>query len=434
MKRAGMMAVVVLAVIALTAGQASAGGRGGGGMGGGGGVGGGGAQRGGGQQGSGARGFSEVRTGTGSSPSRPAGSVDRPPVGPERWQYQRAEEITLSGVVADEPVQSKGAGLEDAITVKLENGETRRVALGPPWYRDELGLDLKAGDAVEVIGAPHATNKGAVLARELTWSGSSYVFRTDEGVPVWAGADRSDFGRYAAGWTGAESEGISGEVAGIEGVMPGQRDMGTGIVVRLKGQEAGKERRVHLGPYWYVEKSLPGLRSGQQITVKGSRAQWKGEEVMLASEVERNAERARMRTEQGRPAWAGGWQNWDGWGPGSAYGKLYDRGRVRTVDGWVERVDVGAPMSDMGEGLMATIRTTQQQRVRAHVGPSWFVEQANLSLKPGDMVKLEGSLVPVNGKLALMVSDFTSGKRHVRLRNEDGTPVWSGRIAKPTGK
>jgi len=504
-RHVGLLFTVALATLALVTGQVDAGGRGGGGGGGrgggggggrggggsagpgnqgrgrgAGGQGGGGQVRGGGQgrqgggqglgrqggpsgggqygqgAGGGARGFSEIR---GVAPNEQNRYQERhrnrgEERGPHRWQYQRADETTLSGVVIDEPAQGKGRGLGNQILVRLENGETRRLMLGPPWYREDLGLDPKPGDVVQVIGAPNGEGQGAVMARELNWNGQTYRFRNEEGVPLWAGADREQFGRYAGNWKGGAPEELAGEIEGIEGISPGERDMGAGVILRLRtrdrtpdqerlregdqAQSGERDRdqvrlrdrdrvRVHLGPYWYVDKGLPGLRTGQQVKVVGAPAEWNGEEVVLASELDRDRDRLQLRTREGRPAWAGGWQNWDGWGPGSRYSRMYDPAKARTADGWLEKVEMGTPMGDMGQGLMATMRTRQQERLRVHIGPAWFAEQSDLTLKPGDPVSLSGSLVEMNGKPVLMASEVTTGNRRVRLREMDGTPVWAGR-------
>jgi hypothetical protein len=294
----------------------------------------------------------------------------------------------------------------------------------------ELGLTPAPGDTVEIVGAAHPGGKAEIIAREFTWNGVTYHFRSDEGVPVWTGAERAQFGRYAGTWNGAKDQEVTGEVEGVEAVSPGNHDMGLGVVARLRtGDQAQGRKLVHLGPWWFVEQTLPGLRVGQRLTVKGTPAQWGGEEVVLASEAQRNQEKAHIRGEQGKPAWAGGWRNWDGWGPESKYGRMYDPTRMYTVQGLVEKVETGAPMNDMGQGLMTSIRTRQQQRMRVHIGPTWFVQQSDISLNPGDSVTLTGSLAEMNGRPVLMVSELSAAGRRIRIREQDGTPVWAGRGA-----
>jgi hypothetical protein len=55
------------------------------------------------------------------------------------------------------------------------------------------------------------------------------------------------------------------------------------------------------------------------------------------------------------------------------------------------------------------------------------MEQADIAPTPGAPISLSGSVVEMNGKPVLMVREMTQANRRVRLRERDGTPVWSGR-------
>jgi len=241
---------------------------------------------------------------------------------------------------------------------------------------------------------------------------------------------------------------VTGEIEAVEGLAPGGRDMGQGIALRLRLRDRTREEleaalgapmrarvrdqlQVHLGPFWHVEEGMPGLRLGQEVTVEGSATEWNGGEVIVASKLERNQERLQLREQNGMPAWAGGWQNWDGWGPGSRYGARYDPNRLRTATGVVESVRIGSPMGDMGRGVLVRVRTREGNRVQAHLGPSWFAEQTDISLNPGDEVTLTGSTVQVEGREMLMVREMTTAQRRLQLRENDGTPVWAGRRPAP---
>ena len=367
-----------------------------------------------------------------------------------RWGYQRAAEASFEGVVIESPARGSGAGLAAGFTLRAANGEVRRVRLGPPWYVDQLGLDLRPDDPIRVIGAPDpGAGQGAIVGRELWWRGHIYRLRTEEGAPVWSGARRPGWVRYGNLWNPSHMVRVTGEIEAVEGLAPGGRDMGQGIALRLRVRDRTRERtegqpdepirerardqlQVHLGPFWYVEDKLPGLRLGQEVIVEGSSSEWNGGEVIIASKLERNQERLQLREQNGMPAWAGGWQNWDGWGPGSRYGSLYDPNRVGTIAGVVESVRLGSPMGDMGRGMLVRVRTHEGNRVQAHLGPTWFSEQAEISLNPGDEVTLTGSTVRVEGREMLMVREMTTAQRQIRLREDDGAPVWAGRRVAPT--
>jgi hypothetical protein len=477
-RRLGLLWVGALGCCALMAAPvADAAGRGRGGGGGGrGGSGQVGARRGGGggqggqrRQGSGARGAGRGTRGGGGGAGRSAGrgggsqnqnqyqhrernqGEGQGQANRHQWQYNSAEERQYRGTVAEEPDQGRGRGGDTSILVRGEDGSTRRVQLGPPWYVDGLDVRPQPGDAVEIMGAAGQGEGAAITARQMNWNGNTYRFRDREGTPLWAGAAREGWGHYAGAWNGGDIAEVAGEIEGIEGLSPGGADMGRGVVLRLRTrqremtQERDRDRdgsgdgepgrlrqrdeerlRVHLGPYWYVEKNMPGLQAGQQVTIRGGRATGDGEDALLATEMTRNQERLRLRTREGRPEWAGGWQNWDGWGPGSEYTGKYDPARIRTVEGTVESVEEMTPMPGMGRGLALNVRTREGTRERAHVGPMWFAEQSDIVLAPGEPISLTGSGVEMNGRQILMVRDLEQANRRVRVREHNGTPVWSG--------
>jgi len=377
------------------------------------------------------------RGGRWAEPGRPGrGPVRGPRVG-RGPEYDRMREVLVSGTVLDSSSEGMGAGLATGMTVRTQQGAVRRVRLGPPWYVGDLGLRPEPGDEVEVIGAESGgVRLGELIAREVRWRGEVYRLRTEWGHPVWAGARHERWMRYGMVWDPARHERVTGEVEAVESVMPGGPEMGRGLGLRVRvsarEQERERERvrrRVHLGPAWYVEEQLPDLRPGDEVTVSGSPVQWEGEEVIIASEVVRRGETVRLRNEAGAPEWPGGWQNWGGWGFGGRYAEMYDPDRERMVQGVVEAVEAESPMHGMGEGAVLRVRTREQEEVRAHLGPTWFIDQVEPSVRGvlGDQVLLRGSMVEMDGQQVMMVRQMQIGEHMLTFRERDGRPVWAGR-------
>lgn len=340
--------------------------------------------------------------------------------------YDRTREAAITGVVVDSPAQGRGAGILTTLSVRTESGEVTRVRLGPPWYLASLGLNPGPGDPVQVIGmAPGAPGRGAMIAREVMWQGRTYLLRNAQGKALWAGAGNPQWMRYGGLWGPDPGAPAIGEIEAVEEMWPGGSAMGPGVLLRMRTRERA-QLRVHLGPAWYVAARLPDLRPGQEVTVTGPRVEWGQEEVILAGELQRERERLRLRDREGRPEWAGGWQNWSGWGPGSRYGGMYNPTSVQTMTGRLERVEEGAPLDGMGLGMIATVRTQERDQVRAHLGPLWYVEPSELQLSPGDEVTLRGSMVSLGDGQVMMVQSLRVGGRTIELRDESGLPAWAG--------
>jgi hypothetical protein len=342
-----------------------------------------------------------------------------------QWGYHLDKETSLSGVVVESPGKGVGAGLESHMVVRTAAGEIRRVQLAPPWYLEHLGLEPEPGEAVTVVASPwEAEGQAALMARQVRWRGATYDLRSTGGAPQWAGARYRGYMRYSNLWDPNRIESVTGEIEALSSIRPGGPDMGQGVALRLRVREQ-EHARVHLGPSWFVDEELPDLKVGEEVTVMGSPVQLPQGEVLLAQEVQRGEHRVAVRARNGRPAWVGGWQNWDGWGPGSRYTRLYDPGTMRTVTGQVEATESASPLETMGQGLTITVRTQEREEVRAHVGPLWFMEQADAVVRPGDEVTLTGSMVEIRNRRVMMVQELQFGDRKLRLRQSDGMPTWT---------
>lgn len=68
--------------------------------------------------------------------------------------------------------------------------------------------------------------------------------------------------------------------------------------------QAGDELiQVHLGPVWYVEKQGREFKPGDKITVRGAKAMFHHEPVLIAEHIVRSKRMMKLRDEQGHPLW-----------------------------------------------------------------------------------------------------------------------------------
>jgi hypothetical protein len=100
-------------------------------------------------------------------------------------KYDLKAEKKIKGIVQEMKLEGQGRSALMHLVLKTAS-ETVNVYLCPQHFIKDMGIELKAGDEVEVIGSP-ATDNGVsiILAREIDKGSDAYVLRDDKGVPVW---------------------------------------------------------------------------------------------------------------------------------------------------------------------------------------------------------------------------------------------------------
>ena len=119
------------------------------------------------------------------------------------------------------------------------------------------------------------------------------------------------------------------------------------------------------------------------------------------------------------------WRGSGGWGPGSAYGRMYDAKTVDKVTGEVAKVDSITPMRGMSGGVHVALKTAQGE-VSVHLGPQWYLENQDVKIEPGDRVEITGSRVTVEGQPTIIAAEVRKGDEVLQLRDAAGVPVWAG--------
>jgi hypothetical protein len=100
-------------------------------------------------------------------------------------KYDLKAEKKLKGTVQE--MKLEGQGRSALMHLVLKSGtDTVNVYLCPERFIKDMGIELKAGDEVEIIGSPVMDNGvSVILAREIDKGTDSYVLRDEKGVPVW---------------------------------------------------------------------------------------------------------------------------------------------------------------------------------------------------------------------------------------------------------
>lgn len=112
------------------------------------------------------------------------------------------------------------------------------------------------------------------------------------------------------------------------------------------------------------------------------------------------------------------------WSMGTPYGKMYDSKTVETIGGEVVSVNKFTPMRGMTSGSCLTLKT-EKETIPVHLGPESYIENQAVKIKPKDKIEVKGSRITFDEKPAIIAAEVKKGDEVLKLRNEDGMPVWS---------
>ena len=119
------------------------------------------------------------------------------------------------------------------------------------------------------------------------------------------------------------------------------------------------------------------------------------------------------------------WKGGGGWGPGTPYNRLYDPKTVETIGGEVVSIDKILPLKGMSSGVHLAVKT-EKETILVHLGPQWYLQNQDVKIEPKDKIEVKGSRINFQGKPAMIAMEIKKGDEVLRLRDENGFPVWSG--------
>jgi len=220
--------------------------------------------------------------------------------------YSPSTVITFTGKVTGVQVMQPMSGMDDGalVLVKLANGGTSLVDLGPAWYVNNQPITINVGDRITVTGSKVIVDKrGTVLARKVQKGNDVLLLRDTAGDPLWwayrnypNGVPVDQFGNQTA-YTGT----VTGfDTTQVNGVV-------TDDVVL---QTPNGNVTVNLGPAWFVDRQPPMFQLGSNITVyTGTAPTTVGNITIIPAWQVTNATALLNLRSNGIPVW-------NGWGSG----------------------------------------------------------------------------------------------------------------------
>jgi len=111
----------------------------------------------------------------------------------------------------------------------------------------------------------------------------------------------------------------------------------------------------------------------------------------------------------------------EGAGPGTA---LYDPKTVETVSGLVVSITPPPPPGSLPQRVQLTLKT-ESETLPVFLGPHPYIDQQGVKIADLDRIQVRGSRITVQGKPALIAQEVRKGNQILKLRDDQGVPLWS---------
>ena len=101
----------------------------------------------------------------------------------------------------------------------------------------------------------------------------------------------------------------------------------------------------------------------------------------------------------------------------------YDPKTVETIQGKVVSVEKATRGQGRSYGVHFTLQT-DKETIAVHLGPGWYIDKQTPKIETNDTITVTGSRVTVGGKPAIIAAQVKKGNETLKLRDENGIPVW----------
>lgn len=185
---------------------------------------------------------------------------------------------------------------------------SNRVNLQPTQHMATLNATKQALEAMAFAPDKFPDLENREYVREVYrnfgeqpyWSALGYVSPSQQqqadAQSAWApGSD------YNKQFNAKEVETIKGTVESV-GTFEPHRGVREGLRLRVK-TDSGRFITVHAGPQWYAQQQGFALKSGDQVTITGSRIKHHMRTVLMASEIQSDGKTLQLRSKTGEPMW-----------------------------------------------------------------------------------------------------------------------------------
>ena len=115
-----------------------------------------------------------------------------------------------------------------------------------------------------------------------------------------------------------------------------------------------------------------------------------------------------------------------GRGTGGKFQRTYNPATVETLSGTVESVNKVKPPRGRSYGIHLMLKT-DKETIPVHLGPAWYINKLEPKIEKGDQVEVKGSRVTLAGKPAIIAAEIKKDGSTIKLRDDNGVPVWAGR-------
>jgi len=101
----------------------------------------------------------------------------------------------------------------------------------------------------------------------------------------------------------------------------------------------------------------------------------------------------------------------------------YDAKTVETIGGRVLSIEKTTPEKKRGYWIDLMLQT-EKETIAVQLGPAWYIDKQTPRIQPNDTIKVTGSRVTMDGRSIIVAADITKGNELLKLREDNGIPVW----------
>jgi hypothetical protein len=106
----------------------------------------------------------------------------------------------------------------------------------------------------------------------------------------------------------------------------------------------------------------------------------------------------------------------------------YDAKTVETIGGKVLSIEKTAPAKRRGYWVDLMLQTGNET-IAVQLGPAWYIDKQTPRIEANDTITVTGSRLTIDGRSAIVAADITKGNELLKLRDDNGVPVWPRRGA-----